>query len=184
MSTFWVSDLHLFHANIIKYCSRPWANVQEMNEALISNWNSVVKDGDDVYILGDFALTRDKKDVENIVRRLNGHKHLIYGNHDKQSVRHAAGFAEKVDYKTLTIDKQYIVMSHYPMLSWHGSHRSSWMLHGHSHGTLKRDLTAMRLDVGVDVPEWNYTPINFEQIKAEMSKVRFEPIDHHGQRDL
>lgn len=186
--SFWTSDPHFFHANIIKYCSRPWANVYDMNEALIENWNSVVDYEDDVFVLGDVALLggnpNGKKEVENILRRLNGNKYLIYGNHDKQAVRQAAGFIEKVDYKTVTVNNQYIVMSHYPMVTWHGSHRNSWMLHGHCHGTLARDMSTRRLDVGVDVPMWNYTPVSFEQLKAEMDKVVFKPNDHHGTREM
>jgi calcineurin-like phosphoesterase family protein len=80
-SNIWfTSDPHFFHANVIKYCDRPYASVEEMNEALIANWNSVVKPEDTIYCLGDFSLAY--RPVELFTRRLNGIKVLIPGNHD------------------------------------------------------------------------------------------------------
>jgi len=75
----WVtSDTHFNHDNIIKYCDRPFANADEMNEALIENWNSVVKEGDIVYHLGDVYMTGNG----HLLKKLNGRKRLILGNHD------------------------------------------------------------------------------------------------------
>lgn len=154
-----------------------------MNEALISNWNSKVGHGDLVYHTGDFALKMGVPQVEQIIRRLNGQIHLIYGNHDQKnkSVMRANGFADRVPYKEIRVGEQKIVLCHYPFLTWNGSGRGSWMCHGHSHGKLKRDMTARRIDVGVDC--WNYTPISFDEISVEMKKVEFKPVDHHGQMD-
>ena len=56
MLTYWISDLHFWHANIIKYCSRPFDNAFQMNEALVENWNAKVKPGDTVFHLGDFSM--------------------------------------------------------------------------------------------------------------------------------
>ena len=76
------SDLHFGHQNIIKFCNRPWKTVEEMNEGLIANWNSVVKDDDIVFDLGDFAFAPNSKWKE-ILSRLNGIHYLILGNHAK-----------------------------------------------------------------------------------------------------
>lgn len=80
MGVFFTSDPHFFHANVIRYCNRPYATVEEMNEALIGNWNSVVGPDDTVYCLGDFSLAI--RPVEIYSSRLQGHKKLIPGNHD------------------------------------------------------------------------------------------------------
>lgn len=77
---FFTSDLHFWHANVIKYCNRPYASVEEMNEKLILNWNSVVSPKDTVYVLGDFSLAI--RPVETFTHRLNGIKYLVSGNHD------------------------------------------------------------------------------------------------------
>jgi calcineurin-like phosphoesterase family protein len=84
MTTFYTSDLHFNHTNIIKYCKRPFADVHEMNAALIRNWNERVKTDDVVYVLGDFAFLR--RQPENallaLTSQLHGWKVLVTGNHD------------------------------------------------------------------------------------------------------
>lgn len=77
---FFTSDHHFCHANIIKYCKRPFESVDQMNEEMVRRWNEVVGDEDTVYYLGDFSLA--KQAVELFARRLNGEKHFIMGNHD------------------------------------------------------------------------------------------------------
>lgn len=53
---FFTSDTHFNHTNIIRFCERPFERVDEMNEKLIDNWNSVVSPEDFVFHLGDFCL--------------------------------------------------------------------------------------------------------------------------------
>ncbi len=90
MSKIWfTSDTHYYHSNIIKYCNRPYKDVEEMNEALIRNFNAVVRPEDTVYHLGDFGFSHVDK-LKYILSRLNGNKVLIYGNHDKV-IRGASG---------------------------------------------------------------------------------------------
>ena len=177
--TWFTSDLHLGHANIIKYCNRPFANVQEMDEALIENWNARIKPADLVYVLGDFALVPPQEVAPRYVSRLHGTKQLIYGNHDRflKDKRREFGFAWVGPYKEIKVSNQLIVMCHYPFMTWRSSHRGSWSLHGHSHGSLARDMTCRRLDVGVD-PN-GYKPLSYEEVAQEMAKVVFKPVDHH-----
>lgn len=78
---FYISDLHFSHKNIIPYDNRPFFNLTEMHEALISNWNNAVKNEDSVYILGDFHWGKKKEWVETL-KQLNEKKHLVFGNHD------------------------------------------------------------------------------------------------------
>lgn len=78
---FFTSDTHFGHANIIRFCKRPFENVEEMNEVLIENWNKVVSDDDTVFHLGDFAFGGSNVWKE-IIPRLKGHINLIIGNHE------------------------------------------------------------------------------------------------------
>ena len=185
MKVWFTSDNHFFHRNVIKYCNRPFNNAEEMNEEMIRLWNETVDTKDTVYLLGDFAFT-NTKGVEALVKRLNGHIHWIWGNHD-ESMKNANGFVWSGHYKEVKVDKQKFILSHYPMLSWNGSGKGSIMLHGHCHGSLKDDETQLRMDVGVDCH--NFKPISSEFIIEEMNKRKannlakfekeFVPIDHH-----
>ena len=78
---YFIADTHFNHANIIKYCNRPFKNTDEMNEYIIRRWNSVVKEADTVYHLGDVGFG-SLQEVKSLVERLNGRKILLRGNHD------------------------------------------------------------------------------------------------------
>ena len=114
MSVFFTSDLHLGHKNIIKYCNRPFSDVEEMNEALIENWNKQVDHNDKIFVLGDFALG-NSQDIIKWGRALKGNKMLILGNHDRatKSVYLEAGFREVSKYP-IVWDRRYI-LSHAPI---------------------------------------------------------------------
>jgi calcineurin-like phosphoesterase family protein len=174
------SDTHLGHYNIIKYCNRPFTSVQQMDETIIRNWNSVVQPEDTIYHLGDFTFYREEEKVLNLLRRLNGTKIFVFGNHDKvmwnQQVRKQ--FSAMYPFHEINIDKQRITLCHYAMKVWNGSHRGSWQLYGHSHGTIPDPTDALQIDVGVDCH--GFTPISFEQIGRLMAKKTFKPVDHHG----
>jgi len=198
---FFTSDSHFGHANIMKYSGRPFDDVKKMDEKLIENWNKTVGKDDTVYFLGDFTF-RGKSEVEAIVKRLNGHIHWIYGNHDKtkggQAAIRADGFAWKGSYKEIKIQGQNIMLFHYGCLVWNKSHHGSWSLVGHSHGALrfvlpdnvelaKLGLPVLQLDVGVDVAYSHlgeYRPFSFEEVKKIMeykkSKAEEEGANAHG----
>ena len=80
---YFTSDLHLGHSKIIKLSGRPFENIDEMNRALIQNWNAVVGRNDEVYILGDLSYKANADDVNAWLKKLSGIKYLIKGNHDK-----------------------------------------------------------------------------------------------------
>ena len=82
MSILLTADPHFGHRKILQYCNRPFANVSEMDEALITNWNSVVSHTDEIHVVGDFAFTCTMEYALSIIKRLNGTKHLVTGNHD------------------------------------------------------------------------------------------------------
>lgn len=179
MAIFFSSDTHYSHANIIKYCNRPFSSVDEMNDSMIERWNSKVKSDDDAYIIGDFSFGDINKSIE-ILKQLNGKITLIYGNHDKSVKKHQElhnKFYQCVDYLELNINGQFIIMSHYAMLVWNKARYGSWMLHGHSHGTLKYPFECKILDVGVD--SHDFYPLSFDDVKILMDKKIYNQIDYH-----
>lgn len=172
---FYTSDTHFGHSNIIRFCNRPFASVDEMNEKLISNWNSAVGPEDDIYHLGDFAMG-SKDAVPAILARLNGRKHLVWGNHDSDQVRALPGWASSQAYLELNDSGKRLVLCHYAMKVWNHSHRGSLMLYGHSHGSLPGDDQSC--DVGVDC--FGYRPVPISAIGYALGKNKpHSPVDHH-----
>ena len=77
-----ILDTHFFHENILKYNRPQFKSIEEMNETLIEQWNSIISKNDRVFHLGDFAFGQDLDAIEQIIKRLNGSVYLIIGNHD------------------------------------------------------------------------------------------------------
>lgn len=167
MNVWFTSDTHFGHANIIKYCNRPFSSVEEMNEKMVEAWNDVVRPGDRIYHLGDFCFLQPDV-ASKLTKRLNGEKFLVRGNHDKNHVLKAISddFIWVKDYFELRLD-EFIVLSHFPFSLWNKSHYGSWNLHGHCHGTYKSEKK-MQLDVGVDC--FNFRPVSYDDIRQTMQK--------------
>ena len=177
---FLTSDSHFNHANIIKFCNRPFDSVEEMNETLISNWNNTVPKDGIVFHLGDFAFGGSEV-WHKILSRLNGQIHLILGNHDLKNFRqgYADSFASVQEQLTIDIGKKKVILTHFPLLCYHGTwgtEMNVWNLMGHVH-TLKSNnsgkdferlqyLFPTQYDVGVDFN--NYTPISFQEVKEKI----------------
>jgi calcineurin-like phosphoesterase family protein len=189
------SDLHFDHTNIRKFTKRKdlWASTEEMNQGVIDNINSVVKKGDCLYILGDVIFGQGKTYPERMERyfsQMNGMKFLIKGNHDYHYkkdwfIKH---FVWIRDYYELRVDDptaangkfNKLVLSHYPLYSWHNMQHGWWHAHGHCHSTIdKINEETTRLDVGLDTEHSNYYPISYEKIKEIMSKRTVKIVDHH-----
>ena len=112
---YFISDTHFHHSNIIKYCNRPFKDINEMHETIISNWNSIITKDDIVYHLGDFCLFNDDE-IKSIFNRLNGNKILIRGNHDRKPVK----FYENIGFEVLrhapiVLDEYKLMLSHVPL---------------------------------------------------------------------
>ena len=145
-----------------------------MNEALITNWNSVVPKKGTVYLLGDFAMVPKQADgtprmkiYRSLRHRLNGKIYLCKGNHDKMSQDVYDLFTEVDGILEPKIDGEKIFLCHYPMLSWNGSIHGRPSYFGHVHGRLSEHPSRLSLDVGVDVPSWNYTPVSWEVLRKK-----------------
>jgi calcineurin-like phosphoesterase family protein len=172
---FYTSDTHFGHSNIIKYCKRPYQTVEEMDEDMIRRWNSVVGRNDTVYHLGDFAF-KNADAVSNYLRRLHGHIHLVWGNHDSNQTRKLPAWASSQPYLEIKDGTDFIVLSHYGHRVWNRSHHGSLMLYGHSHGTLPGN--SQSLDVGADC--WDLTPITLQQIKTRLQTLpNYTSEDRH-----
>jgi calcineurin-like phosphoesterase family protein len=171
---FVTSDTHFSHANIIKYCNRPYKDYTEMNEKLIFNWNNVVSNDDLVFHLGDFQMLDDYNILYDKLSRLNGDKILILGNHDYMS--HSdyinAGFKDVIQRWEGVLFNTKIVMCHYQMTAWNWSHKGSIHLYGHEHAKnplklnhelyCKLGMSEKKYNVCVDAN--NYTPVNIKTI--------------------
>lgn len=150
MAIFFTSDTHFNHANIIRYCSRPFGSVGEMNEVLIANWNGVVGPEDTVYHLGDFAMGPSGL-WERFVSRLNGKKILILGSHDR-SLRRWAGLGFVEAHKELMWEGW--LLRHEPLYD----DRKMLCGHVHNHWAVR----GQAINVGVDVR--GFTPRTIEEL--------------------
>ena len=177
-----VADTHFSHPKIITYCNRPFKDVAEMDEQLIARWNAVVSKGDRVYHLGDFSFRQSIESINKLVKTLNGNIHLIYGNHDdERKLKRLNCFAWQGHLRYIRTrlkdgSTQKIMMCHYAMRTWRAGFKGSWMLHGHSHGTLK-DAGGKTLDVGVD--KHGYVPVHVEGVRAYMVDRPICVADYH-----
>lgn len=178
-AVFFTSDLHFLHNNIIEYCNRPFSN-ETMTEELINNWNAKVPENGVVFMLGDFCWSnasnsKYKKDWVRIVKQLNGKIYHIRGNHDKFCI---SGFnvpdllvqkETTYDILEIKVDKQEIIMCHFPIANWNKKERGSWHLFGHAHGSYNHPHYAA-IDVGVDCKYSYYTPLSYDEIETIITK--------------
>lgn len=188
------SDWHLDHTNIIQYSSRPFKSVNEMNEAIIDNCNSLVQPNDDLIFLGDFAFSKQVIRIKLLRRAIKCKNfHFIYGNHDKLIRKNQDQLSTEFDFwgdyaeedLVITRDggtKNKFVLCHYAFRVWNKSHYDSYHLYGHSHGSLPDDPNSLSFDVGVDC--WDFKPISIVQVEEVMNKKSWKPIDHHGNRNF
>lgn len=147
---YYISDLHFYHYNLnIQMDCRGFETVERMNEYMISQWNSRVKNQDEVVILGDFSLGNGEE-TNRILSRLRGRKYLIIGNHDrylKESTFSLEHFVWTKPYAEMKDNRRKVVLSHYPILFYNGQYNrnakgipSTYMLYGHVHNTLDEML--------------------------------------------
>jgi calcineurin-like phosphoesterase family protein len=162
MAVYFTSDTHFGDARRLRIDKRPFKTIGEHDSALIARWNEVVGPDDDVYHLGDFAVTMDAAAVESWLAALNGRKHLIVGNNDSPAVTGSSAWASISHYVELVIDGRLVVLCHYPFRTWHRSTKGAIDIHGHSHGKLKE--LPRQYDVGIDV--FDYRPVTFAEILA------------------
>ncbi len=154
--TFFTADHHFWHRNILRYCNRPFDDIEQMNQALVEAHNAVVGDDDTVWFLGDFCFNDSKGRL--LAQAMKGHKHLVLGNHDSKKIGRweARGSVQN----EATVKGAYL--SHYPLTRWPGM-KNVPLLHGHSHGQSK-SVIPNAYDVGVHC--WEFRPVTMGEILA------------------
>lgn len=194
MTTFFSSDFHFGHQNIIGYCRRPFSSVEEMNEMLVSKWNALVGPSDVVHVLGDVAMGR-RDETLRFVGQLAGRKILYPGNHDRCWYGHgpsaakfekeylAAGFDEiRQGPHKLRVAGRLVTLCHLPYRGDSGDtdrfnkfrpvDEGLWLLHGHVHDKWRQN--GRMINVGVDV--WDFTPVSEGRI-ADLMETEVNAAD-------
>jgi len=170
-TTWFTADPHFGHRNILAMEGRPFASIEEHDEALILAWNSRVRPSHEIFVIGDFAMNSSAERCQEIFARLNGRKHLIIGNHDKARHTGLSWATDPADLRTVVLDGVRLVLCHYGMRTWPGAWRGALHLYGHSHGKLPP--TSRSCDVGVDA--WGYRPVSLPEIKERLAATPEAP---------
>ena len=178
-------DIHFGHKSIMSFypVSRAFGkgDVVRMDEEIIRRWNSKVQPEDHTYILGDFAFCNAEK-AESHLRRLNGSKTLIIGNHDAKLIKDVGFCSEFIaihDYHSIKMNEVKIIMFHYPIAEWDQMHRGAVHFHGHLHGEVSGMEAYRCLDVGMD--NHDCYPIKLE---TAVNKALRGQIKSHHQKGI
>ena len=161
---FVISDTHFDHANIIKYCNRPFNDTGHMNKIILRKWNRTVKPEDIVYFLGDLAM--GKGNTAKWLARLNGKKIFIKGDHDEE-----VEGQEMHKHLQIVHDGVSLLLVHDPDKApkdWHG-----WVLHGHHHNNHLEGYPRMHArnrTVNASVELHDYRPVLLSRITDDIKK--------------
>ena len=175
---YYIADLHLFHENLIHprdesimegnmKARKQFSSVDEMHELIRSKWNAKVKNNDSVFILGDLGLYH-ADEIARFMNSLNGHKHLIIGNHDRRNLENKqlrAVFDTIYSYGIVSDGDEKVVLFHYPIEQWDGYYRGFYHLHGHTHGDSSLKKIPRRYEVSVEVT--GYEPMTLQELKEK-----------------
>lgn len=167
---YFIADTHFQHKNIIKYCGRPFKNVNQMDNTMINNWNMTVNNNDEIYILGDLSIENvNINNLQNIVSQLKGHKYLLRGNHDDLSDEcyHHMGI-EKIYDKSIILN-DFIILKHYPPY-YINNNTPYFYIFGHVHNS-EHIKSMTKHSFCVSVERINYTPISIEEIKKKIDNI-------------
>lgn len=163
-----ISDTHFNHSNIIKFCERPFEDAKKMNEALVENWNSVVREQDKVYHLGDVYMGGGfpREDTTRLLRSLNGHKRLILGNHDNGKDQILQSVFEKIEVWRM-FPEFGLLLTHVPVHeSTLGEGRFMEKKFLNIHGHIHTNPSPSDFHQCVCVEQINYTPVNIEELRV------------------
>lgn len=179
---YFISDTHFGHGGSLKWPNgnaRDFPDIQTMNQTIVDNWNSVVKEEDTVYHLGDFSYKTSVSTIKHILDSLNGTIILIKGNHDgqtlkaNQQVHRFESIHDRLELEYNLGDKAYhFILDHYPMESWKNKEKGYIHLHGHVHGRKSEHIiTDMSYRIDVSCEAINYTPISINDIIMSLTRT-------------
>ena len=165
MEIYLTSDLHLGHDKDFIYKPRGFNSVDEANESIISNWNSIVNEDDLVYVLGDLTLGDIETNIK-LIEQLKGKLFVIVGNHDtdkKVEFYKDNQIFENITYMdVIKYKKKIFLLSHYPQLTYNYDYNKVFSLYGHTHQTNSINPNILGYHVGIDSN--NNTPVSLEFI--------------------
>lgn len=187
------------------YEIRGFKTIEEHDKWLLGEYAKIPADSV-LILLGDFALNSTPEAVESIFRQIPCKKYYVFGNHESQVSKYYKKLvAERLgeenrnieiypltdeksnltfigSYAEVILNKQFCVLSHFPLAIWNQSHHGALNLHSHNHGTFEESLPNYpyfkRLDCGVDVFNG---PISFDKVKEIMLKKKIKQLDHHNE---
>ena len=180
---FYIADLHFGDQRVYDKCWKYniFNGLQDYESRLVKNWNGVVSDEDDIYVLGDIA--EDHYDsVIDIMQSLSGKKHLIVGNHDLQLLPkylESSLFQTIADNMLIDDNERVIHLSHYPIMDWMEYNRGGYLIYGHIHNKHLPQIKEYYKDkpafnAGCDVT--GYTPRTLDELIALKEKNKNEPF--------
>lgn len=186
---YYISDCHFYHKNLdTRMDNRGFGSVEEMNQFMIEQWNKKVRKNDEIVIIGDLSIAR-ARETEELLKKLNGKKIFILGNHDKflkDKSFDRSLFVKITPYLELNDNKRKVVLSHYPVFCYSGQNRileggtpATYMLYGHVHNT--SDETLVRQFVEITKRHKRYIQGKERNIPCEMincfcMKSNYEPL--------
>lgn len=182
------SDPHFGHSNIIKYCSRPFSDIEQMTIELVKRYNYLISEDDLVVWVGDCtlgppSLVRDR--LKNIIPYMNGKKILVRGNHDNSAAYYTdIGFQFVVDELNVHIADTPCKICHFPYVTTQTNeisnlftsrrpkieHQDQILIHGHTHSTIK----SSNRSINVSVEAWDYYPAQISEIKSLIQSINNE----------
>ena len=177
---YYIGDMHLGHKKVIEFDGRPFATVDEMDKALLDNWNNKVKTEDHVYVIGDFTY-RSGFTADYYLKQLKGHKHLIVGNHDLCTLKNEKALSyfdtvEKLGY--VNDNGRDVVMCHYPIAEWNGCRRKknpSFHIYSHIHnrnGEISGFMHTRKNSLNAGCMINGYEPCTLEEL--EVNNLKFQ----------
>lgn len=171
MKTYFISDTHFGHKNVLKYDNAPFDSIEEYNAAIVQRWNETVSDDDIVYHLGDVSLTSSKERLLKYIAQLKGRKRLVMGNHDIRNVNfyYEAGFERVYDHPIIL--QNFFILSHEPMFMTENMPYYNIYGHVHTHPSFK---TETENTICVCACRHDYRPIIVDAWE------RFDPEAHKG----